>query len=420
MAQNYVGSNNINLLEPNGQFGTRLHGGDDSASERYIFTQLNPLTRSIFPEADDAVLHYLNDDGNLVEPEYYVPIIPFALMNGISGIGTGFSCSIASYNPDTIIEYLQNKLRNKSTSEIDFVPYYEGFKGTVSCITDKKFLIKGVYEKIGDDKIRITELPVGTWTMPYVSFLESLMDGSVNAKTGKRSSPSIKDFTSVCTEVMVDITIVFPRGSLVDLVSTVDDNGCNGVEKLLKLSTTVSATNMHMFNHHCRLHKYENVEEIIDEFYGVRMDLYGKRKAHLVQNMEKKLVRLSNRARYIQETLNGAIDLRRKKSVEVTALLEGMQFAKIEGDYKYLVKMPMDSVTDENVSSIMKEQADTEMELENLRKTTLEKMWLGELTTLHNHYKVYKEKREKIQAGQMKTPGKKVAKPKALKIKTKK
>jgi DNA topoisomerase II len=420
MAQNYVGSNNINLLEPNGQFGTRLHGGDDSASERYIFTQLNPLTRSIFPEADDAVLHYLNDDGNFVEPEYYVPIIPFALMNGISGIGTGFSCSIASYNPDTIIEYLQNKLRNKSTNDVNFIPYYEGFKGTVSRITDKKFLIKGVYEKIGDDKIRISELPVGTWTMPYVSFLESLMDGSVNTKTGKRSSPSIKDFTSVCTEVMVDITVIFPRGSLSVLESSTDDNGCNGIEKLLKLSTTVSATNMHMFNHQGRLHKYENTEEIIDEFYGVRMDLYGKRKAHLLQNMEKKLVRLSNRARYIQETLNGSIDLRRKKSVEVTALLEGMNFAKIEGDYKYLVKMPMDSVTDENVSSIMKEQADTELELEKLRKTTLEKMWLGELTTLHNHYKVYKEKREKIQAGQMKTPGKKVAKPKALKIKTKK
>ena len=56
MAQNFVGSNNINLLEPNGQFGTRLQGGDDSASERYIFTQLNPLTRYIFPEADDSVL----------------------------------------------------------------------------------------------------------------------------------------------------------------------------------------------------------------------------------------------------------------------------------------------------------------------------------------------------------------------------
>ena len=95
MAQNFVGSNNINLLEPNGQFGTRLHGGDDSASERYIFTQLNTLTRSIFPEADDSVLHYLNDDGTVVEPEYYVPIIPFALINGISGIGT-FECHLAA------------------------------------------------------------------------------------------------------------------------------------------------------------------------------------------------------------------------------------------------------------------------------------------------------------------------------------
>ena len=111
MAQNYVGSNNINLLQPNGQFGTRLHGGDDSASERYIFTMLNSLTRSLFPEADDAVLNYLNDDGTIVEPEYYVPIIPFALINGISGIGTGFSCNIPAFSPTQIIDYLQFKLK---------------------------------------------------------------------------------------------------------------------------------------------------------------------------------------------------------------------------------------------------------------------------------------------------------------------
>jgi DNA topoisomerase-2 len=103
MAQNFVGSNNINLLEPNGQFGTRLHGGDDSASERYIFTMLNSLTRYMFPEADDAILSYLNDDGTIVEPEYYVPILPFALINGISGIGTGFSCNIAPYHPKDLI-----------------------------------------------------------------------------------------------------------------------------------------------------------------------------------------------------------------------------------------------------------------------------------------------------------------------------
>jgi len=419
MAQNFVGSNNINLLEPNGQFGTRLHGGDDSASERYIFTQLNPLTRSIFPDTDDSVLQYLNDDGTTVEPEYYVPIIPFALMNGISGIGTGFSCNIASYNPLTIVDYLTKKLTNKSTKSIDFVPYYEGFKGSVQRIADKKYLIKGVYEKIAEDKIRITELPIGTWTMPYTTFLETLMDGT--SKTGKKVTPSIRDFISVSTEVSVDITIVFPRGSLRELEETIDEFGCNGVHKILKLSTTNSATNMHMFNKDCRLHKYDSIEEIADEFYDVRLGVYHKRKEFQIKNMNHKLIRLANRARYIQENLKGSIDLRRKKANQVTDLLEGMKFDKIDDDYKYLVKMPMDSVTDENVASIMKEKDDTQMELTVLTNTTLEQMWLGELATFKKNYMTYRQKREKIQAGQVKpaAAGKKVTKSNVLKIKKK-
>lgn len=417
MAQNFVGSNNINLLEPNGQFGTRLHGGDDSASERYIFTQLNTLTRSIFPDTDDSVLNYLNDDGTIVEPEYYVPIIPFALMNGISGIGTGFSCNIASYNPLTIVDYLNKKLKGKSTNTIDFIPYYEGFKGTITRIAEKKYLIKGVYEKIGDDKIRITELPVGTWTMSYTTYLESLMDGT--SKSGKKSTPSIRDFTSICTEVAVDITVVFPRGSLNELEEITDEYGCNGVDKLLKLTTTNSATNMHMFNKDCRLHKYDSIEEIIEEFYLVRMDAYRKRKEFLINNMNNKLIRLSNRAKYIQEMLKGTIDLRRKKSLEVTELLESKKFDKIDNDYKYLIKMPMDSVTDENVSSIMKDKEDTEMELSVLINTTLEQMWLHELNVFQTNYNIYKKKREQIQCGGTNKSVKKMTNSKVLKIKKK-
>ena len=399
MAQNFVGSNNINLLEPNGQFGTRLHGGDDSASERYIFTMLNSLTRSLFPDADDSVLNYQNDDGTIVEPDYYVPIIPFALINGISGIGTGFSCSIAPYNPRTIIEYLKNKLSKKDVSSVEFLPYYEGFKGTVSKIAEQKYLIKGVYEKIADDKVRITELPVGTWTMSYTSFIESLVDG-VTDKNGKKSSPLLRDFTSISTEVTVDFTVVFPRGKLAQLEGEVDANNCNGVEKLLKLFTTVSTTNMHMFNSECKLHKYSSPEEIIDDFYGVRIGLYHKRKAYLIAEMEKKLVRLSNRAKYIQEMLNGTVDLRRKKSEQVTELLTNKQYATIDGDFKYLIKMPMDSVTEENVTNIMKEKETTEQELDTLTKTSVEKMWTVELNTLEKEYAKYKTKREKIQIGE--------------------
>ena len=419
MAQNFVGSNNINLLEPNGQFGTRLHGGDDSASERYIFTLLNPLTRSIFPEADDPVLHYLNDDGTIVEPEYYVPIIPFALMNGISGIGTGFSCSIPSYQPTEIINYLQNKLKGGNVKETEFAPYYEGFKGTISKLADQKYLVKGVYEKIGDDKIRVTELPVGTWTMPYTSFLEGLMDGVID-KNGKRSASQIRDFTSISTEVNVDFTISLPRGKLSELEASEDVNGINGVEKLLKLSTTISTTNMHMFNSECKLHKYESVQEIIDDFYKVRISLYQKRKAYLIEEMERKMVKLSNRAKYIQETLAGTIDLRRKKADVVTKLLQDKQYVTIDGDYKYLIKMPMDSVTEENVEQIMKEKADTEHALDVLKKTTVEKMWLKELDHLGNEYAKYKTKREKLQLGEQKTSSKTTKTTKIVKSKSKK
>jgi len=411
MAQNFVGSNNINLLEPNGQFGTRLQGGDDSASERYIFTMLNHLTRYIFPEADDAVLSYLNDDGTIVEPEFYVPIIPFALINGISGIGTGFSCSIEPYNPKQLIQYLKNKLRDQSNETIDFVPYYEGFKGSVRKIADNKFLVKGLYEKVADDKIRIVELPVGTWTMPYTTFLETLMDGSSLDKEGKKIPATIKDFTSICTEVSVDITVQFPKGRIQELEASVDANGCNALEKMMKLFTTVSTTNMHMFNSEFKLQKYTTIGEIIDDFYNVRMETYKYRKAAQVDALEKRLVRLSNKVRFIIENLSGSIDLRKKTADQVTALLTGMKFDQIDGDFKYLIKMPMDSVTQENVDAITKEKAQITHELTELRATRLATIWLKELDVLESQYDMYKAKREVIQSASKAVPKKlKIAK----------
>jgi len=368
MAQNYVGSNNINLLDPRGQFGTRLHGGDDSASERYIFTQMEKITRALFPEADDAILNYLNDDGTRVEPEFYVPIIPMVLINGISGIGTGFSSSIPPYNPMDVSRYLRQKLNGDTEITVGFTPYYEGFSGTIEPLgTDSaeqkasKYLIRGVYQKFGDDKIVITELPIGTWTMPYITYLEELMDGSVD-KSGKRVPPSIKDFVSTSTETHVHIIVTLPKGDLEKLTATRDNNGVTALEKLLKLTTTISTTNMHLFNHEIKLRKYTSVEEIIDEYYGVRIAFYAKRKAYLVDKLRQLLIKLSNRAKYILETLEGVVDLRKKTAQQVQSLLETRGYVTLDGDYNYLTKMPMDSVTQENVAQIMKEKGDTEKE----------------------------------------------------------
>jgi len=353
-------------------------GGDDAASERYIFTQLNPLARLIFPEADDGVLKNINDDGTIVEPEYYVPILPFCLVNGVSGIGTGFSTDIPSFHPIQIVNYLKNKLQGLPPRAETFTPYYEGFKGSVTKVQDNKYLIKGVYVKTGEDKIRITELPIGTWTMPYLVYLDELVDGGVD-KAGKKLPPVLKDVVNLSTEVAVDITVQFPKGKLATLSQ-------GDIEGLLKLTTTVSTTNMHLFDAECRLHKYLTIEEIIDDFFVTRMKTYQKRKEALICAMEQLLVRLSNRARYILETLSGDVDLRKKTGKQVFELLSGRGFVELEGDYSYLIKMPMDSVTEENVAKILKEKADTENELAVLKATTLEQIWMKELDIFEAKY----------------------------------
>jgi DNA topoisomerase-2 len=271
------------LLVPSGQFGSRLQGGKDSASERYIFTQLSKITRAIFSKHDDAILDYLNDDGTPVEPIFYAPIIPMILVNGSKGIGTGFSTDIMSYNPLQIIGYLKYKLVGFPLIEDPFVPFYEGFRGTIEKIgsTNNKFLIKGRYEKIAPDKIRVTELPVGFWTENFKELLEELIEPGVN-KEGKKIVPLVKDYDDMSRDTTVDFTITLQKGKVEELEATQTDNGCNALEKLFKLYTTTSTTNMHLFDAEDKLKKYETVEEIIDDYFVTRLQLYVKRKEHLI------------------------------------------------------------------------------------------------------------------------------------------
>jgi DNA topoisomerase-2 len=407
MAQNYVGSNNINLFMPNGQFGTRLQGGKDSASERYIFTQLNKITRSIFPSVDDNILEYLNDDGLIVEPIYYAPIVPVVLINGSKGIGTGFSTDIMCYNPLQIIEYLKNKLLSIE-DDYDFIPYYEGFKGLITKISDEKFLIKGCYEKLAIDKIRVTELPVGYWTEDFKELLEELIEPQPG-KDGKKSPAIVKDYDDMSKDTNVDFTITFMKGKLDEFEKLKGDHGCNGLEKLLKLYTTNTTTNMHLFDAQDTLHKYDKVSEIIDAYYETRLKMYTTRKEYMIDALEKELVLLSNKAKYIQENLADTIDLRKKKKEQVIIMLEAKGYDKIDGDeeYKYLVKMPMDSVTEENVEKLLKDKGNKEFELEQIKKKSVNKMWIEELDNLRELYLEYKEDRARLMSGEDKSSAKK-------------
>jgi DNA topoisomerase-2 len=423
MAQNFVGSNNINLLVPSGQFGTRLKGGDDSASERYIFTLLNKITRAIFPQHDDAILEYLNDDGTPVEPRFYAPIIPMILVNGSKGIGTGFSTEILCYNPLQIIGYLKNKLVGTHPMVDDgFVPFYEGFQGTIEKITStNKFLIKGRYEKVGPDKIRVTELPVGFWTESFKEHLESLIDPGVD-KEGKKIVPLVKDYDDMSKDTTIDFTITLQKGKVEELEATQLEHGCNALEKLFKLYTTSSTTNMHLFDAEDKLKKYDSVEEIIDDYFVRRLNLYVERKAYMIDALEKELVVLSNKARYIQELLDGTIDLRKKKKTEIVEMLQEKGYDVIEEDneYKYLIKMPMDSVSEENVEKLNREHKDKSDELQRIKETSEQQMWLSELEHLEQEYSKYRSERIGSSSEKKKSVSKIVAKSGAVKKTVKK
>ena len=415
---------------------TRLHGGDDSASERYIFTQLNRLTRLIYRQEDDAVLTYIDDDGQMVEPIYYAPAIPMILVNGSKGIGTGFSTDIMQHNPLQIIAYIRAMLATTPAADRPVIePYFKGFKGTIRNIgapatnassatsgapaafassatsgaatshVAAKYLIKGTYEIVADRKVRITELPIGTWTDDYKQFLEKLMEapavsdkdkdkGKGGASSASSSAPVLKEYSDMSTDTVVDITVTFhpayphtPKDLQAAIVDA--DAGTNKLEKLLGLFTTQSTTNMNLFDAHEKLRKYATIYDIIEDYYVERLSLYSKRKAAMLAQLGNELRVLTNRARYIQEVLDDKLELRRQTKEAIFAKMTAHGYEHIEGDteFKYLLKMPMDSVTDENVRHLLSERDSKSAQHKKLTDTSIQALWTRDLDELETEYK---------------------------------
>ena len=364
MAQNFVGSNNINLLEPLGQFGTRLLGGDDSASERYIFTRQSPITRTLFNKNDDHVLKYLEDDGTQIEPLFYAPIIPMILVNGSRGVGTGFSSNICCYNPLTIVDYLTKKLDNdiNGAKSIKFVPCYKGFRGVIQQQSPTTFTTHGIYQKLNATTICITELPVGTWTTKYVAFLEGLIN---------KNDGVVKKIMCVNTDTEIKITVEFGSGML---------EKCEDVEQLLQLKSSLFTSNMYAYNHLDKLVKYESESELIDDYFEVRLGLYQTRKNYLIDVLTKELRIVTNKRKYIGELLDGTIDLRRKTTVEINEMLRNKNYITINDDtFDYLTKMPMDNVTTNKIDALNKTLHDKTQELTQIQKIDIKDMWRNDL-----------------------------------------
>ena len=342
MAQDFVGSNNINLLEPIGAFGTRLSGGDDYGASRYIYTRLSKITRSIFVADDDNLLSYQAEEGQQIEPSYYVPIIPMVLVNGSNGIGVGWSSNVPQFNPIDIINNMRKKINNEEYEEM--IPWYSGFVGEIIPEYPKseserklahRWITKGIATIIDDTTIEISELPILRWTNEYKNFLENLILGirgrkEQTSETSKKKKdddskedtqeekkekkkkvvdkdsdkvrPFITDFKNHSSNITVSFVINVTEEQM-EYIKHV------GLEEFFALSKSINSTNMTLFNLHGRIHKYGNVYEIMDDFFEVRHALYVDRRQNIIDNIQLDLKRLSNQARFIKMVIEKKLEV---------------------------------------------------------------------------------------------------------------
>ncbi|KAI9183901.1 DNA topoisomerase 2 [Blastocladiella emersonii ATCC 22665] len=439
MAQDYVGSNNIYLLEPRGQFGTRLRGGDDAASARYIFTTLAPITRRIFHPHDDALLEYLNDDGQSIEPEWYMPVLPLVLINGATGIGTGWSTAIPNHHPLDVVNNLRRLIKGEPVEPMK--PWYHGFRGTIEPILNATGTFEGRYRIAGtmarpdDVTLEITELPVGTWTEKFKDMLETFLAGTEKEKA------CITDYREYHTDVTVHFIVTLTP----DAAKMSDEE----LEKKFKLATTLSVSNMVCFDEHSRIKRYPSTSAILEDFFHLRLKYYAKRKEYLVDQLLRNFKRQENKVRFIREVIDRKLIIERKAKAALVAELRKRDFLPIKKgsdksdkssgsaaggagagsgdgneedddenvpasltDYDYLLSMPLYTLTQEKIDQMEAELRAKKEELDFVLSQSPEDMWTTDLDAFVAEYDALEDARQKREAKQVK--GKKPATLKAI------
>ena len=369
MAQDFVGTNNINILSPKGQFGSRIKGGNDSASARYIFTKLSDVTSYIFRKEDNDVLEYLDDDGQFIEPKYYVPIIPMILVNGSFGLGSGYSSNVPMFNPLEITTYLINKLQNKKLKEIK--PYYKGFKGEIIFDGESgRYITRGIFEKPNANVIRISELPIGMWNEQYFKKLDKLVE-----------EKKIKDYVKSCTDTVIDIKLILTKENMEELY-----DGAN-IYKKLSLETYISTENMHLFNSDMKIYKYRDQYEIIDEFFSIRFDYYNRRKKFQLDRLKDNIKVCYNRIRFLKSVIDGTIVINRRSKDLIEKDLVNNKFDMIDDSFNYLLSMAISSFSKERLQELKVEYDKYKEKYNILEQTKENDIWLSELTELKNKLK---------------------------------
>ena len=368
LAQDYVGSNNINLLQPIGQFGTRIQGGKDCAQPRYIHTQLSVETFNIFDKLDNPILNYTDDDGTPVEPIYYVPTLPMLLVNGSTGIGTGWSTDIPSFNPKDLIDNIKKYISGKEM--IDMIPYYRGFTGKITVSTNDAGLVeKNIFKSQGiytltNDNLVTRELPIGVWGQAFKVHFEKLSSDKSN----------VRYYDSHCTDEKIHFEIYIG-----EKLSKLYNKSRHEFEKKMKLVSIINCRNLVAFNKHQKLIKYNNVLEMLKEYIDVRLDTYTERKEYMLKELSKDIELLKVKIRFITDFIDGNVVIIKKRKAEIVNQLEQRLFPKIEDSFDYLLKMPIYTLSMDKIDELNSKIDNLEKTFEDLQGESREDLWLQDM-----------------------------------------
>jgi DNA topoisomerase-2 len=401
MAQTFVGSNNINLLAPVGQFGSRLMGGKDAASPRYIHTHLEPIVSTIFRKEDNGVLKYLDDDGLAVEPECYWPVVPLLLVNGSVGIGTGFSTDIPPFNPNDIIALLRDRLegRRETLEQLALQPWWLGFRGRMTMLSDGVWQTRGQYTFDDEKKIvSVTELPVGTWTNDYKAFLDELCTNK-DLEAGKMEDgkPVLLNYDDLYNHVDVRFDLYLDSYYYEEAKRNMGE-----FEKRFRLTTTWRTSNMVCFDTNTKIVRYSCVGDILESFYGPRLATYEERRQSEMNRLLAEAVEADAKARFIHAVLEGTLELRRATDESLVAAMRKHELPPLSGkkelenidSYDYLLRLRMDRVKATAVADAEEMVARARAAVAELAATTASQMWLRDLADFEIVWLKMREQRE--------------------------
>lgn len=351
--------NNLPLLEGIGQYGSLRV--PEIGAPRYIGTKLSKNFRLLYK--DFELLENNIEEGYVVEPNYFLPIIPTIIINGSSGIAVGYSTNILNRNPVDVIDACLDFLKGKKVKELK--PWMKDFSGTWNRDSENinKWNIYGIYSVVNTTTVKVTELPPSMTFEKYEDYLDSLCDKKIIVDYDNNSSSN------------VNYTLKFNRATLKQLIDS------QKLESVLKVNSSETELIITL-DEYGKLKTFEKAEDIIPYFCEFRLKWYDKRKQFIISRLENELRILSNKAKFIKAIIDKKLKVNNVPKAEVVEWLEKNKFDKINGNFDYLTNMAIYNLTKEKYEELLKQRDLKKIELDDMKKRVPKDMYIDDLKTL--------------------------------------